>query len=99
MKRFGLLLVVVSLFVTAGLALAQSSASFTLPWHVLAGGGRTLPSSSPSYRLQGTVGQGASGPPLLASSSYRVSSGFWAGAQLRSGPPLWITYLPVVQRQ
>jgi hypothetical protein len=98
-KRIALLLLVASLFVTAGLALAQSSASFTLPWYVMAGGGRTLPSSSPSYRVQGTVGQAASGPPLLASSSYRVSSGFWTGAQLRSGPPLWITYLPVVQRQ
>ena len=99
MKRIALLLVIVSLVVTAGLGLAQSSANFTLPWHVMAGGGRTLASSSNSYRVQSTVGQGAAGPPFLASTSYRVSSGFWAGALLSSEPPLRLTYLPVVHRQ
>jgi hypothetical protein len=100
MKRIGLFLVALALLITAGLALAQSSASFDIPWRVMAGGGRTMPSGSSSYRLQGTVGQGAASPLFLSSSSYRVSSGFWTGAQLRAETPLWTAvYLPVIQRR
>jgi hypothetical protein len=99
MTRIGLLLLLLSLLVTGAAVLAQSSASFSVPWRVMAGGGRTFPSFSASYRVQGTVGQGASSPPLLASSSYRISSGFWRGAQLSSEPTESpVIYLPLVHR-
>lgn len=72
-------------------ALAQTSASYNLEWHVIAGGGQ--PVSSSHYRLNGTVGQGVASPPLATSASYRLSAGYW----FRGIVP-WRIYMPVVMR-
>lgn len=72
-------------------ALAQTSASYNLEWHVIAGGGE--PASSASYRVNATVGQGAASPPLAASTTYRLSAGYWFPGIV----PLRL-YLPLVMR-
>ncbi|MDX9954638.1 MAG: hypothetical protein RBT75_11105 [Anaerolineae bacterium] len=72
-------------------ALAQTSATYNLEWHVIAGGGQ--PVSSASYRVNATVGQGAASPPLATSATYRLSAGYW----FRGIVP-WRLYLPLVMR-
>jgi hypothetical protein len=75
---------------TAGvIALAQTSASYNLEWHVVGGGGG--PVSSASYAVDSTVGQGAASPPYSVGSNYAVSGGYWF---------IWVyrIYLPLVIR-
>lgn len=88
-----------------GAALAQSSASFRLPWDVIAGGGER--SASGSYQVAGTVGQAAVSLPLAESASFRVGSGYWAGIDGPLGayeptpmplPDGHRVYLPVILR-
>jgi len=55
--------------------LAQSSASFNLDWHVVGSGGGE--STSAGYRVNGTVGQSAVGPPAATGATYRVTGGYW----------------------
>jgi len=74
-------------------ATAQSSQSYRLEWHTIAGGGG--PASSDSYKVDGTMGQMESGASPPTSDSYRVSGGFWGGG----GFAQWrLVYLPVVVR-
>lgn len=96
MKRAAILLLIVVLLATAGAALTQSSGSFDLSWRVIAGGGGQAASNS--FQVRGTAGQGLAGPPPLASSSYTVESGFWAGVPLETPTPeeAWELYLPAV---
>lgn len=54
---------------------AQSSANYTVGWHVIAGGGGSA--ASANYRVDGTVGQGMAATDAASSANYRVSSGFW----------------------
>ncbi len=86
----GLLAVVV----IGGPALAQTSPSYNLEWHVIGGGGQ--PVSSASYAVNSTAGQGAASQPYSASPSYVVSGGYW----FRSGnsPLVYFFHLPVVMK-
>ena len=91
MKRKGMLTVSLTVLLAAvvigGLALAQTSPSYNLEWHVIGGGGQ--PVSSASYAVNSTAGQGAASPPYSASASYVVSGGYWF-------TPMYAIYLPIV---
>jgi hypothetical protein len=96
MKRFIAFLLGAALLITTGMALMQSSSSYDLSRHVIAGGGQ---SSSSSYTLQGTAGQALAGPPASASSRFELESGFWAGfSGVLSDPASQDLYLPVVRQ-
>jgi hypothetical protein len=78
MKKRGLVttgLLLVSLIVTVGAGLAQTSANFNLEWHVIGGGGE--PVSSSHYVVNSTAGQGVASPPYSESHSYAVCAGYW----------------------
>ena len=60
----------------AGIAVAQTSASFDLSWHVLAGGGGQT--AGTTYAANCTVGQGTIG--WTDSGSYGAGVGYWYGA-------------------
>ena len=91
MKRESMftVLIVAGLLAAAicGPALAQTSPSYNLEWHVIGGGGQ--PVSSASYAVNSTAGQGAASPPYSASASYVVSGGYWF-------TPVYYIHLPVV---
>lgn len=55
--------------------LAQTSAGFNLEWHVIGSGGGE--SSSASYVVNGTMGQGVASPPLGDGTAFSVGSGYW----------------------
>ena len=59
--------------------MAQSSASFNMEQSVIAGGGEK--SSSPSFTLEGTIGQPAAGH-RSTSQTFRLLNGFWTFDQL-----------------
>lgn len=90
-KRLFLLAAGLLLFVIVGTAvLAQTSTNFNLEWHVIAGGGQ--PAASTNYRVNGTSGQGMTGPAAQSSSQFQSTSGYWAVGMER------YIYLPVVLR-
>jgi len=72
-----------------GVALAQTSTSFDLEWHVIGGGGQ--PVASASYVVNSTAGQGAASPPYSVSTHYAVSGGYWFGVA-------YSVYLPTLLR-
>jgi hypothetical protein len=88
----GLVALLVAL-VAGGAALAQTSASYNLEWHVIGGGGQ--PIGSAHYLVHSTAGQDAASPPLSLSASYAVSGGYWYGDISSAFQGL---YLPVVLR-
>jgi hypothetical protein len=96
-KRITLILVVIALLAATSAALTQSSASYTLPWRVVAGGGAH--SFSSSYRVGGTVGQAAASLPFSTSASFRVGSGYWPGTHATLPRPAYPVYLPLVLRE
>lgn len=65
----------------------STSENFSLPWEVIANGGHAL--SSPSFRLQQTIGQAVIGSQQ--SRQYRLHVGFW---QLI----VYGIFLPLIQR-
>ena len=84
----------VLLLVGAGtIVMAQISAQFDLGWHVLGSGGGV--SSSASYQVRGTIGQGLASSPVSNSASFSVSSGYWSGT---GSAPEFHIYLPLVVR-
>jgi hypothetical protein len=89
-KRLILVLgAVVVVLIAGGVALAQTSPSYNLEWHVIGGGGQ--PVASAHYAVNSTAGQGAASPLYSASASYVVSSGYWFR-------PTYATYLPLILR-
>jgi hypothetical protein len=52
---------------------AMSSASFVIPWDVLANGGGVM--TSTSFHLNDTIGQAAIGN--MSSASFQCHAGFW----------------------
>ena len=83
-KRAALIVALLVGLLTAGVAYAQSSASFDLGWNVLGGGGGE--SESASFAAGSTIGQ-----PLVGSSesaSFQLDAGFWSGvAGAVAAPP------------
>jgi hypothetical protein len=78
-QRIIVLAVTMLLLLACGaVVLAQTSAGFNLEWHVIGSGGGQ--SSSASYQVQGTIGQGAASPPTAGSAGFVVSSGYWSGS-------------------
>lgn len=76
-----------------GIVLAQSSPSFRLERSVIAGGGDR--STSASFRVEGTIGQGITHSSGASGPTYRVWSGFWPGIY-RIGLPLHrLIHLPI----
>ena len=74
-RRAALIVALLASLATAGIAFAQSSASFDLSWNVLGGGGGE--SESASFAAGSTIGQ-----PLAGSSesaSFQLDAGFWPG--------------------
>lgn len=91
-QRFIVLAVCLLLLLALGaVALAQTSAGFNLEWHVIGGGGGQ--SSSASYQVEGTIGQGVASPPTAGSAGFVVSSGYWSGSAGMAGTTL---YLPAI---
>jgi len=86
------LIVLLAVVVIGGPALAQTSPSYNLEWHVIGGGGQ--PVSSASYAVNSTAGQGAASQPYSISPSYVVSGGYWFGEGF--SPLIYLIHLPVV---
>jgi len=83
------LLALVMMIGAGSVALAQTSASYNLEWHVIGGGGQTV--GSANYAVNSTFGQGAASPPLATSAHYAVSGGYWYSG-------VYTIYLPLVLR-
>ncbi len=85
---FVLLLVLALVLVGGTVVLSQTSTNHNLSWHVIGSGGAASPAS---YRLNGTMGQGAASPDQAASAHYKISSGYWQAG--------WQIFLPVTLRE
>jgi len=70
------IVILVAGVLAASAVTAGSLDGFALRWYAISGGGGR--SSSAGYVLQGSAGQPAVG--ALGGASYRLASGFWAGA-------------------
>ena len=77
MKSVRVILVLLAfLLLAAGsVALAQTSTSFNLTWHVVGGGGGSA--SSAGYHVTGTVGQSVVSQYPSSSAGFHVSGGHW----------------------
>ncbi len=83
-QRKGALLLLLLLLVGSVFALGLAPVpAYVIRWRVIAGGGGS--SSSGTYRLNGTIGQGVVGH--ASSIGYRHSSGFWAGMGVATSTP------------
>jgi hypothetical protein len=78
-----------AVLLVTGVALAQTSGSFDLSWHVLAGGGGQA--ASTNYAMNGTLGQAAAG--FSDNASYGMQSGYWQNW------PDYCIYLPVILKE
>jgi hypothetical protein len=85
------ILALAALLATGSIAMAQTSTSYSVEWHVIGGGGS--PVTSAHYAVNSTAGQGAASPPYSTSSHYAVSGGYWTGTTFA-----WTLYLPLVVR-
>ncbi len=74
-------LLLLAILAIAGIALASDSASYSLNWQVLSGGGTLAESSSGQVSLNGTLGQTAIGPS--SGSETTLGAGFWYGLGIR----------------
>ena len=83
-------LILASLLLLGGAALAQGGDGYNLTWWTVDGGGQTF-STGGSYSLGGTIGQPDAG--LLTGGGYQLSGGFWSG-----GTAVYQVYLPIVVR-
>jgi hypothetical protein len=77
------------LLLLSSVASAGETSGHILAWHVFAGGGGSIRSTT--YAAKATMGQPFVGSK--ASSSYRVDTGYWAGVPVQHR-----AYLPVVVR-
>ena len=71
---WAMLLAAFMVALSAGPALAQTSASYALTWSTVDCGGQTF-STSTNYKLGGTVGQHDAGDPT--GTTYTILGGFW----------------------
>ena len=93
MKTRIIILVIVCLALTAPV-LAQSSANYDLSWHVIAGGGGRV--TSTSYALLGSTGQPLVGT-MMTSGGHTLCSGFWCSEE-GGGTVKGRTYLPLIMK-
>ena len=85
-----LLLAVLVLVASAGVAWAQVSPGYDLSWHVLSAGGIERASSG-QYMVHGTVSQFAIGP--ATGTQFGVGQGYWYG--INTG---FYLYVPLILR-
>lgn len=91
MKKLSLVAVVsLVLCLLVGSVAAQTSTTYDLSWHVIAGGGETM--TSATFTVHATAGQGIIGP--TGSSTYQVGAGYWYGVVGGA----YAAYLPLVLR-
>jgi hypothetical protein len=90
-KAILLLLILLLLMTAAAGLLAQTSASHDLSWHLISAGGE---SASANFRVNGSLGQDMTSPPLSDSAGFIVSSGYWFTA-LTDGTAV---FLPAIVR-
>jgi hypothetical protein len=88
-------LVVLALFVSASLALAQS---FDLSGGTIDGGGSTIQTSGGTFRLNGSIGQPDAGALTDASGTYALIGGLGEGTVSSSPGSGQDVYLPVILR-
>jgi hypothetical protein len=79
------------LLLSAGSALAMSSANYRLDWFTPLTGGGGGPASSANYAINVTVGQSVIG--ASSSTNYQVGLGYW----YRGMGPYYL-YLPLIMR-
>ncbi len=91
MKRVMIPLLVTTLFLLVGSALAMFSTNYRLDWYTPLTGGSGGVASSASYAVNLTAGQTALG--VASSPNYRVCLGYWCGAVGQ-----WRVYLPLIPR-
>jgi hypothetical protein len=90
--RWIIMLILLGLVLTAGVAIAQTG--YTLPWSTANGGGGS--SSGDGYTIQGTVGQ--TQVNTLTGGGYTLSGGYWIPASETDGTEGSKVYLPTVMR-
>ena len=73
-----IIIAVIPLLLMTSFAMAQN---YQIDWYVIASGGGEM--SSPSYNINGTIGQPIVG--TSSSASYIIESGFWVGAGAAGG--------------
>ena len=86
----GMLLLCLLLIV--GVVGVSALATSAVNWRVIGGGGGS--SSSASYRVDGTIGQAATGSSVGA--QYRVTGGFWAGMTAAGGSTTQQVMIPLI---
>ena len=89
-RRAALIVALLASLATAGIAFAQSSASFDLSWNVLGGGGGE--SESASFAAGGTIGQPLTGNS--ESAGFQLDAGFWPGVAGAIVAPLFSAFGP-----
>jgi hypothetical protein len=85
----GLLLVLSIAEGLVGAVLAMESDNYAINWDVIGSGGE--PSTSASFALNGTIGQGVVGSS--SGDSYGLCGGYWCGGEIA-----YNIYLPLVLR-
>jgi hypothetical protein len=83
-------LLLLAILVVASIASAGDSASYSLNWQVLSGGGAPAESSSGQVSLNGTLGQTAIGPS--STGEVTLGAGFWYGLGIR----ILKVFLPII---
>ena len=94
MKKYQLLLLMVGLILTLGVAgvQVQTAGGYDLSWWTVDGGGGTV--SGGGYTLSGTVGQPDAGDALTGG-GYTLAGGFWVGGG-SSGTKNHKLYTPLI---
>ncbi len=88
-KMIALTIVLLCGLLLVGAVMAMESDNYAINWDVVGSGGET--STSTSFALAGTIGQGVVGSQ--SSASYGLCSGYWC-----SGEAAYSIYLPLVLR-
>ncbi len=91
-KRWATMLAALACLILVSSAWAQTSPSYDLSWHVLAGGGQNM--ASTNRLVYSTLGQFAIGPAY--STNNTLAAGYWYGIHRLAPVPTYSIYLPIV---
>ncbi len=93
-------LIVLLIFLPAGVAWAGSSTNYTIAWWVQSSGGAPATSGSGNITLTGSLGQTAIGNSTSTGGNYTLGAGFWSVSEPQMEPPSQAerVYLPLVLR-